>query len=69
MLPAQYHWLEAEPGPRMIAEALKQYGTLEAPGEADNPKIIGWQDELEAAGLGRVYAGVYRHDAIPWCGL
>jgi uncharacterized protein (TIGR02594 family) len=69
MLPAQYRWLEAEPGPRMIAEALKEYGTLEAPGEADNPKIVGWQDELEAAGLGRVYAGVYRHDAIPWCGL
>ena len=69
MLPAQYRWLEAEPGPRMILEALKQYGTLEAPGDADNPKIIGWQDELEAAGLGRVYAGVYRHDAIPWCGL
>lgn len=69
MLPAQYRWLEAEPGPRMIIEALKQYGTLEAPGEADNPKIICWQDELETAGLGRVYAGVYRHDAIPWCGL
>ena len=43
--------------------------TPEAPGAADNPKIIGWQDELEAAGLGRAYAGVYRHDAIPWCGL
>jgi uncharacterized protein (TIGR02594 family) len=69
MLPAQYRWLEAEPGPRMILEALKQYGTLEAPGDADNPKIVGWQEELEAAGLGRVYAGVYRHDAIPWCGL
>lgn len=69
MLPAQYRWLETEPGPRMIAEALKQYGTLEAPGKADNPKIIGWQDEREAAGLGRIYAGVYRHDAIPWCGL
>lgn len=69
MLPAQYRWLEAEPGPRMIAEALKEYGTLEAPGAADNPKIIGWQTELEAAALGRVYAGVYRHDAIPWCGL
>ena len=69
MLPAQYRWLEAEPGPRMIAEALKEYGTFEAPGEADNPKIIGWQTELEAAGLGRVYTNVYRDDAIPWCGL
>ncbi|MCA3647230.1 MAG: TIGR02594 family protein [Methylobacterium sp.] len=69
MLPAQYRWLETEPGPRMIIEALKQYGTLEASGEADNPKIIGWQDELDAAGLGSAYAGVYRHDPIPWCGL
>lgn len=69
MLPAQYRWLEAEPGPRMIVEALKEFGTLEAPGDADNPKIIGWQEELEAAGLGRAYAAVYRHDAIPWCGL
>jgi Fe-Mn family superoxide dismutase len=57
MLPAQYRWLEAEPGPRMILEALKEYGTLEAPGAADNPKIIGWQDELEAAGLGRFGSG------------
>ncbi len=69
MLPAQYRWLDAEPGPRMIVEALKEFGTLEAPGDADNPKIVGWQAELEAAGLGRVYSGVYRHDAIPWCGL
>ncbi|WP_296577535.1 TIGR02594 family protein [Phreatobacter sp.] len=53
----------------MIVEALKEFGTLEAPGDADNPKIIGWQEELEAAGLGRAYAAVYRHDAIPWCGL
>ena len=69
MLPAQYRWLQAEPGPRMIVSALKEFGTLEAPGDADNKKIIGWQAELEAAGLGRAYAGVFRHDAIPWCGL
>ena len=49
--------------------ARSYLGTKEIKGSADNPKIIGWQDELEAAGLGRVYAGVYRHDAIPWCGL
>lgn len=24
---------------------------------------------LEAAGLSCVYAIVYRHDAIPWCGV
>ena len=38
----------------MIVEALKEFGTLEAPGNADNPQIIGWQTELEVAGLGRV---------------
>ena len=69
MLPTQYRWLHAEPGPRMIVEALKEFGTLEAPGAANNAKIIGWQKELEAAGLGGPYAGVYRKDAIPWCGL
>jgi uncharacterized protein (TIGR02594 family) len=69
MLPAQYRWLEAEPGPRMIIEALKEYGTLEAPGDADNPKIVGWQRELQAAGFGRDYGGFYDADAIPWCGL
>lgn len=69
MLPAPYRWLEAEPGPRMIAEALKCFGVIEAPGDADNPVILGWQAELEAAGLGGAYAGFYRHDAIPWCGL
>jgi uncharacterized protein (TIGR02594 family) len=69
MLPAHYRWLEAEPGPRMILEALKEYGTREAPGAADNPKIIGWQRELQDAGFGRDYAGFYNADAIPWCGL
>ena len=48
MLPAQYRWLEAEPGARMIAEALKQYGTLEAPGEADH-QGIGVQGSLHAS--------------------
>jgi uncharacterized protein (TIGR02594 family) len=46
----------------MIVEALKLYGTLEMPGNADNPVIMGWANEV---GLGRVYS----HDAVPWCGL
>ncbi len=53
----------------MIIEALKQYGKLEAPGATDNPKTVGSQEELEAAGLGQVYAGVYRQDAVPRRGL
>jgi len=69
MLPENYRWLEAEPGPRMILEALKEFGVLEAPGAANNPRIIGWGRELQAAGLGRDYGGFYDADAIPWCGL
>src|SRR5262245_14737982 len=44
-------------------------GTLEAPGEADNPTILAWAEEIaqrfpEMAG----YARNYKHDATPWCG-
>ena len=69
MLPKQYRWLEAEPGPRMIKEALKEFGTLEAPGDANNLRILGWQHELQSAGFARGYGGIYKADAIPWCGL
>jgi uncharacterized protein (TIGR02594 family) len=64
VLPVQYRWLEAEPGPRMIVEALKLYGTLEAPGSANNPTIIAWAKEI-----GPEIAKVYEADRIPWCGL
>ncbi|ALK08990.1 TIGR02594 family protein [Blastochloris viridis] len=69
MLPKDYRWLEAEPGPRMIIEALKEYGVLEAPGAADNPRILGWQRELVETGVGTYRIGDYGHDAVPWCGL
>lgn len=36
MLPDRYAWLAREPGPRMLVEALKMYGTLEKPGAANN---------------------------------
>ena len=64
MLPAQYGWLAREPGPRMIVEALRLHGTFEAPGTANNPKIIAWAREV-----GGEVADVYRADNIPWCGL
>jgi hypothetical protein len=69
MLPKDYRWLEAEPGPRMIVEALKEYGVVEAPGAADNPRILGWQRELVEAGVGTYRITDYGHDAVPWCGL
>ena len=61
MLPKKYSWLEAEPGPRMLLLALAEYGTLEAPGKANNQKIIGWATECDI--------GAYSADEIPWCGL
>ncbi|MGB3043670.1 MAG: TIGR02594 family protein [Xanthobacteraceae bacterium] len=61
-LPAVYSWLRDEGGPRMIVEALKLYGTLEAPGARDNPTIIGWAREVDLI-------KTYSHDSIPWCGL
>jgi len=61
-LPNDYVWLLNEPGPKMLLEALKLYGTTEAPGEGDNPVILEWAKEV---GLDKVY----KHDATAWCGL
>jgi uncharacterized protein (TIGR02594 family) len=57
-----YAWLASEPGPRILVEMLKLYGTIETPGEESNPLILSWAEEI---GLGHVYKG----DEIPWCGL
>lgn len=64
MLPARYQWLAREPGPKMLVEALKLFGTLEGPGNANNPTIIAWAKEV-----GGEVADVYRADSVPWCGL
>jgi uncharacterized protein (TIGR02594 family) len=64
MLPSRYGWLAREPGPKMIVEALKLFGTLETPGSANNPTIIAWAKEV-----GGEVADVYKADSIPWCGL
>lgn len=61
-LPAQYAWLSKEPGPKMLVEALALFGTVEAAGSKDNPKILAWAAEI---GLAKTYS----HDSIPWCGL
>lgn len=64
MLPSRYGWLAREPGPKMIVEALKLYGTMEVPGSANNPTIVAWAKEV-----GEEVADVYKADSIPWCGL
>lgn len=61
MLPEKYKWLASEPGPKMILEGLKIYGTVETSGKADNPVILGWAKEC---GINH-----YFHDDIAWCGL
>ena len=60
-LPAAYAWLDREPGPRMLREALKLYGTVELAGAANSPTIMGWANEAGVRG--------YSGDAVPWCGL
>jgi uncharacterized protein (TIGR02594 family) len=62
-----YAWLadnvaQAGGHPKLIVEALKEYGVQEAPGAPSNPKILAWAQEV---GLG----GQYRDDEEPWCGL
>ncbi len=44
----------------MILEALKQFGTLEKPGDANNPVIIAWAHET-----GGTVENVYKTDRLP----
>jgi uncharacterized protein (TIGR02594 family) len=60
----QYRFLANEPGPRVIQEAVKLYGTREIVGPQHNPVILGWAREL-----GGELARTYTNDEIPWCGL
>ncbi|MGW8135774.1 TIGR02594 family protein [Sphingomonas zeae] len=60
-----YGWLtRIDPLPRMVAEALKIFGTQEKLGSGDNPVILEWAQEV-----GGNVAQSYRADSIPWCGL
>lgn len=61
-LPSRYAWLAKELAPKMLVEAIKLHGTLEMPGDKDDPTIMAWAAET---GLERVYS----HDSVPWCGL
>lgn len=61
-LPQKHQWLLNEPGPKMIQEGLKIYGTKEIVGKKHNPIILGWADEI---GIG----DIYNEDETAWCGL
>lgn len=62
LIPEKYKWLLSEPGPKMITEALKIYGTKEIVGAKHNPVILGWADEI---GIG----SLVNDDEQAWCGL
>src|SRR5215218_6232988 len=61
-MPKQYNWILKEPGPKMLTEMLKLYGTYEIPGIGDSAIIMGRAKET---GLDKVYL----HDETAWCGL
>ena len=66
ILPEAYRWLLALTLPRTIEFALALLGVAEVTGRSSNRTIIGWRDELNAAGV-RIEG--YSDDDIPWCGL
>jgi uncharacterized protein (TIGR02594 family) len=61
-IPQKYNWLYREGAPKMLAEAIRHYGTLELKGKGSNPNIIKWAKEVGVSGW-------YTDDDIPWCGL
>jgi uncharacterized protein (TIGR02594 family) len=63
MIPKQYNYLLENP-PKMVAEALKLYGTEERAGFENNKEIIGWAKEI-----GGQESLMYTKDEIAWCGL
>jgi uncharacterized protein (TIGR02594 family) len=57
-----YRFLASEPGPKVITEAVKLYGTREIVGRQHSAEILSWAKEL---GMEKTYT----NDEIPWCGL
>lgn len=65
-LPANYAWLNTIGLlPRVITEALKEYGVKETAGGANSPVIMGWAAEVGRDAIGYTYTA----DSVPWCGL
>ncbi len=63
MIPHGYEWLAGVGTlPRTLEQMLRLVGTVEMPGVANNPVIMGWATEL---GIRAEYTA----DSVPWCGL
>lgn len=72
-VPAKWAWLLKVNGlPRLVQEALKEYGVIEGGGTVNNPRIIAWADEVHKL-FPTTYTSWasdwYNKDSIPWCGL
>lgn len=62
-IPTKYNWLSRVGTlPKLVTQALREYGTIETPGRANNTKIMGWANETDLK-------NVYTADSVPWCGL
>jgi uncharacterized protein (TIGR02594 family) len=60
---SKYSWLSnVGTLPKTISEGIKLLGTVETPGERNNPVIMSWSKEV---GLAKSYSA----DSVPWCGL
>ena len=57
----RYAWLQNEPAPRILVEAVRLFGVAETSGNGNNATILSWAKEL---GLKQ-----YTHDSVAWCGL
>lgn len=72
-IPNRYSYLMLDPlPPSLVDAALHEYGSIEGPGTTNNPKIIGWADEVAKAmptNYTNWAADWYNKDSISWCGL
>ena len=59
-LPLKYAWLDSEPAPRLLREALKLYGTREIVGGQHSPAFMSWLKELGFSWI--------KDDETAWCG-
>lgn len=68
-LPAEYSWLldpKLRPLPKVVQVGLRHLGIQEVVGKGSHDAILGWRDQLNAAGHKIVG---FSDDDIPWCGL
>lgn len=72
-VPSRFKYLLQEPlPPAAVRIGLDCLGTLEGAGTTNNPKIVGWADEVKRFAPNNYNnwaADWYNADSIAWCGL